>query len=102
MPIEPDHNDPAKAAQPGGSHMKSPLGRIAGPVPANAEEIDALRRRVWQERGFLVIDAADGRLDPAQRAFVESMGEWMFGRRSKGGTQGTSRPGPASAKDRSA
>jgi len=82
--------------------MKSPLGRIAGPAPADAEEIDILRRRAWQERGFLVIDAADGRLDPAQRAFVESMGEWMFGRRGKGGTQGRGKSGTASAEERPA
>ena len=61
--------------------MKSPLGRVAGPAPANTDELDALRRRAWQERGFLVIDAADGRLDPAQRAFITSIGERIFGGR---------------------
>lgn len=61
--------------------MRSPLGRVAGSVPANPEELDAMRRRAWQEQGFLVIDTADGRLDPAQRAFILSIGECFFGRR---------------------
>ncbi len=79
--------------------MRSPLGRVAGPGPADAEEIDALRRRAWQERGFLVIDAADGRLDRAQRAFVECIGERLFGRRVSRGTQGSDKRGAAAAKD---
>lgn len=65
--------------------MKSPLGRIIGPAPADMEALDAMRRRAWQERGCLVVDLRDGRLDVAQRAFIENIGERMFGRRDSRG-----------------
>ncbi len=49
------------------------------PSPANAEEMEQLRRRAWTEQGVLTICPSDPKLTEDQRNFLFMIAEARYG-----------------------
>ena len=62
----------------------SPLGR-AQPIPM---DIERTKREGWQNNHLLVIAANDQRLDFLEQQLIESIGNRLYGIKSKGGKIG--------------
>jgi hypothetical protein len=62
----------------------SPLGR-AQPIPM---DIERTKREGWQNNHLLVIAANDKRLDFLEQQLIESIGNRLYGIKSKGGKIG--------------
>lgn len=66
-----------KISQP---RFPSPLGDML-PEPV---DLDAIKRRGWQDQHLLVVSDSDERLNPIERQVIRRIGERLFGRPAKG------------------
>lgn len=56
-------------------HYRSPLGRIQ----PNQTDVEAVKRRGWQDEHILVVSDSDTRLDFIEREFIRRIGERLYG-----------------------
>lgn len=61
------------------SKTKSPLTKFMQDSPANADEIEILRRKAWTEQGVLMICPSDPRLSEDQRNMILLIAEARYG-----------------------
>ncbi len=61
------------------SRNKSPLTKYMGNTPADADEIELLRRRAWKEQGVLTICPSDPSLSDDQRNMLLLIAESRYG-----------------------
>lgn len=58
---------------------KSPLTKFMGQNPANADELEAMRRQAWSEQGVLMICPSDPSLTDDQRNMLMLIAESRYG-----------------------
>jgi hypothetical protein len=61
--------------------LRSPLGRLAGPSPLTAIELEAALRALWHREGKIIAGIDDQDLKPEQRSVIERIGRDRFGER---------------------
>lgn len=59
--------------------MSGRLTSIMGKVAATPQNAEAVKARGWRENRILVVDRTDPRLDAADRAVVDRLGEKLYG-----------------------
>ncbi|MGE5537309.1 MAG: hypothetical protein ACM30I_01735 [Gemmatimonas sp.] len=62
-------------------HPVSPLGRAIGQAPLDADQMLALRRRVWRESGIAVMKPEDISDEESRRLLIETANR-LFGIRN--------------------
>ncbi len=60
-------------------YSKSPITKYMPETPADADEMEALRRRAWTEQGVLMICPSDPTLTDDERNFLFMIAEARYG-----------------------
>ncbi len=71
--------------------MKTPPPRYPsslGSMQGEHLDLNAVKRRGWQEQHILVVADADERLNPVEREIVRTIGNRLYGSAAKGGRHG--------------
>lgn len=63
-------------------HKPAPPRCALASLMAQDRDIEAIKRRAWQEDGILVVSIGDPMLDTADAYFVQQIGNRKFGRRT--------------------